>query len=252
MKTFTTNDGVDLAFHDTGPSGGDPPLVMLPAWSQTQAMFQHQRTALARNRRVISLDHRGHVTSAKPRYGLRISRLARDAEQLLDHLEITRADILGWSMGVAVWWSFIDDHGTDRIRRFVQVDQPAVVAALPWKYAAPGSSVTGILPALIRSGSMSSPRASGPRGGAIAIGHPLGASGGRILGTLTGVLRERGERWGVAAICIGTVDPSAMPRTAVSVSGQISMITPPRWANHGDRRHADRRRSLRGRPARQH
>jgi acetyl-CoA acetyltransferase family protein len=41
------------------------------------------------------------------------------------------------------------------------------------------------------------------RGGAIAIGHPLGASGGRILGTLTGVLRERRERWGVAAICIG-------------------------------------------------
>ena len=41
------------------------------------------------------------------------------------------------------------------------------------------------------------------RGGAIAIGHPLGASGGRILGTLTGVLRERGLRWGVAAICIG-------------------------------------------------
>ncbi|WP_415170444.1 thiolase family protein [Nocardioides sp.] len=41
------------------------------------------------------------------------------------------------------------------------------------------------------------------RGGAIAIGHPLGASGGRILGTLAQVLRERGERWGVAAICIG-------------------------------------------------
>ncbi len=41
------------------------------------------------------------------------------------------------------------------------------------------------------------------RGGAIAIGHPLGASGGRILGTLAKVLRERGQRWGVAAICIG-------------------------------------------------
>ena len=41
------------------------------------------------------------------------------------------------------------------------------------------------------------------RGGAIAIGHPLGASGGRILGTLTKVLQERRERWGVAAICIG-------------------------------------------------
>ncbi|MGH3358530.1 MAG: thiolase family protein, partial [Nocardioidaceae bacterium] len=40
-------------------------------------------------------------------------------------------------------------------------------------------------------------------GGAIAIGHPLGASGGRILGTLPHVLRDTGSRWGVAAICIG-------------------------------------------------
>jgi acetyl-CoA acyltransferase len=41
------------------------------------------------------------------------------------------------------------------------------------------------------------------RGGAIALGHPLGASGGRIVGTLAKVLREGGHRWGVAAICIG-------------------------------------------------
>jgi acetyl-CoA acyltransferase len=41
------------------------------------------------------------------------------------------------------------------------------------------------------------------RGGAIAIGHPLGASGGRLLGTLAKVLRQDGHRWGVAAICIG-------------------------------------------------
>jgi acetyl-CoA acetyltransferase family protein len=41
------------------------------------------------------------------------------------------------------------------------------------------------------------------KGGAIAIGHPLGASGARVLGTLAKVLVERRERWGVAAICIG-------------------------------------------------
>jgi acetyl-CoA acetyltransferase family protein len=40
-------------------------------------------------------------------------------------------------------------------------------------------------------------------GGAIAIGHPLGASGTRILGTLARSLNVSGERWGVAAICIG-------------------------------------------------
>ncbi|MFD3731631.1 thiolase family protein [Streptomyces sp. NPDC058632] len=41
------------------------------------------------------------------------------------------------------------------------------------------------------------------KGGAIALGHPLGASGGRILGTLAHRLQESGQRWGVAAICIG-------------------------------------------------
>jgi acetyl-CoA acyltransferase len=41
------------------------------------------------------------------------------------------------------------------------------------------------------------------KGGALAIGHPLGASGGRVLGTLAHRLRESGDRWGVAAICIG-------------------------------------------------
>ncbi|MCL3820016.1 thiolase family protein [Aeromicrobium wangtongii] len=41
------------------------------------------------------------------------------------------------------------------------------------------------------------------KGGAIAIGHPLGASGARILGTLAHRLVESNQRWGVAAICIG-------------------------------------------------
>jgi acetyl-CoA acetyltransferase family protein len=41
------------------------------------------------------------------------------------------------------------------------------------------------------------------RGGAIAIGHPLGASGARILGRLAHELRGRGGGYGMAAICIG-------------------------------------------------
>ncbi|WP_448071950.1 thiolase family protein [Georgenia yuyongxinii] len=40
-------------------------------------------------------------------------------------------------------------------------------------------------------------------GGAIAIGHPLGASGGRIVGHLAHALKARGGGVGVAAICIG-------------------------------------------------
>jgi acetyl-CoA acetyltransferase len=40
-------------------------------------------------------------------------------------------------------------------------------------------------------------------GGAIAIGHPLGCSGARLIGTLAWELRERGLRYGMATLCIG-------------------------------------------------
>ena len=41
------------------------------------------------------------------------------------------------------------------------------------------------------------------RGGAISLGHPIGASGARILVTLLAAMRERGTKRGLAAICIG-------------------------------------------------
>jgi acetyl-CoA C-acetyltransferase len=40
-------------------------------------------------------------------------------------------------------------------------------------------------------------------GGAIAIGHPLGCSGARLIGTLAHELRRRGARYGLATMCIG-------------------------------------------------
>jgi acetyl-CoA C-acetyltransferase len=48
------------------------------------------------------------------------------------------------------------------------------------------------------------------RGGAVALGHPIGASGARIVVTLLHALRERGARLGLAAICIGGGEATAM------------------------------------------
>jgi acetyl-CoA C-acetyltransferase len=41
-------------------------------------------------------------------------------------------------------------------------------------------------------------------GGAIAIGHPIGASGARILVTLLHELKRQKKRYGIASLCIGT------------------------------------------------
>jgi acetyl-CoA C-acetyltransferase len=47
-------------------------------------------------------------------------------------------------------------------------------------------------------------------GGACALGHPIGASGARIVVTLLGALRKRGVKRGVAALCIGGGEATAM------------------------------------------
>ena len=47
-------------------------------------------------------------------------------------------------------------------------------------------------------------------GGACALGHPIGASGARILVTLLGALRKHGARRGVASLCIGGGEATAM------------------------------------------
>ncbi len=47
-------------------------------------------------------------------------------------------------------------------------------------------------------------------GGACALGHPIGASGARIVVTLLGALKKRGLRRGVAALCIGGGEATAM------------------------------------------
>ena len=47
-------------------------------------------------------------------------------------------------------------------------------------------------------------------GGACALGHPIGASGARILATLMGVLKRHGGKRGVASLCIGGGEATAM------------------------------------------
>ncbi len=47
-------------------------------------------------------------------------------------------------------------------------------------------------------------------GGACALGHPIGASGARIVVTLLGALRKTGGRRGIAALCIGGGEATAL------------------------------------------
>jgi acetyl-CoA C-acetyltransferase len=60
-----------------------------------------------------------------------------------------------------------------------------------------------------------------PHGGAIALGHPIGASGGRILVTLLHEMRRTHAERGVATLCVGGGQgQAAVIRNAANRSGQ--------------------------------
>ena len=132
MATFTTHNGVELAYEDRGGSGsrsaccaaGVRPRQCSGAssrtWPPAAGLSPLTFAVMTGRASLVSATHRP---------------LLPDVYELIDYLGLERADVLGWSMGVSVWWSFIDQYGTDRIRRFMAVDQPSAVAAVPWMTA---------------------------------------------------------------------------------------------------------------------
>jgi acetyl-CoA C-acetyltransferase len=53
-------------------------------------------------------------------------------------------------------------------------------------------------------------------GGAVALGHPIGASGARVLVTLLTALRRTGGRRGMACLCVGGGEAVALAVEAIS------------------------------------
>ncbi|MFO8076928.1 MAG: alpha/beta hydrolase [Egibacteraceae bacterium] len=130
MPYFTTSDGASLHYEDTG-SG--KPLVLLPGWGCSPAFFIRNTGPLAERMRVVGLAYRGHGDSENTPHGHRIARYAADVRDLVEHLGLEDATLLGWSMGAAVIWSHVELFGEAYAKRMVIVDQS------PRQYYVPGS-----------------------------------------------------------------------------------------------------------------
>ena len=64
-----------------------------------------------------------HGDSGKPAYGYRIARLAKDLEELLEHLNLKDVTLLGWSMGCSVIWGYWDLFRDKRIAKLILCDE---------------------------------------------------------------------------------------------------------------------------------
>jgi len=128
MVHVTTNDGVKLAYQEAGQG---TPLVMIPGWSQSAALFKHQLEGLSDRYRVIAVDMRGHGESDKPNHGYRMSRLSKDLDDFLTALDLHDVVLMGHSMGCSVIWGYLDLFGIDRLSKLILIDEPVWTLATP-------------------------------------------------------------------------------------------------------------------------
>ena len=129
-RTVEIEGGISLHYVEAGEG---KPLIIIPSWSLTGGWYQHQLHGLSHNRRVISLDMRGHGESSTPDNGYRVSRLAADLRAVIEALDLSDVDLMGHSIGSSIIWSYHDLFGDYRLGRMVFVDQaPSVTAKPDW------------------------------------------------------------------------------------------------------------------------
>jgi pimeloyl-ACP methyl ester carboxylesterase len=88
--------------------GSGPPLVLIMGYRLSSLAWPLDFIeALAAKFTVVLFDNRGTGASDKPTTGYEISNMARDVSGLLDHLEIARTNVLGYSMGGAIAQEFV-------------------------------------------------------------------------------------------------------------------------------------------------
>ena len=94
--------------------GRGRPLVLLHGITLSSLTWHYQLQDLADEFRVIAVDHRGHGTSKPGDGGWELDRLALDVRELLDHLDLRDAIVVGHSMGGMVTLRFALDHADVR------------------------------------------------------------------------------------------------------------------------------------------
>lgn len=133
MPSFRTDDGVRLAYEDTGDG---PVVVLVNGYCAPATAWVLTTDALvAAGYRVIAFDRRAHGESETPWWGQRMARHGRDIGELLDHLAVPAAALVGASMGGNAIWAYVDQYGVQRLSGVVIVDQtPRMLNGPDWPH----------------------------------------------------------------------------------------------------------------------
>ena len=133
MSTFRTNDGVRLSYTD---DGSGPVVVLIHGYTAPATAWVLTSDALlAAGYRVVAFDRRSTGESETTMFGQRMARHGRDLGELLQHLDLGSATLVGASMGGNTIWAYVDQFGTARVNGVVIVDQtPSMLNRPDWPH----------------------------------------------------------------------------------------------------------------------
>ncbi len=119
MKMFLTRDNTKLHYFDEGKG---TPIVFVHGWSGSLEQFMFQIEPLKSEYRTIAFTHRGHGFSERPDGGYTLPNLAQDLNDLLNHLNLDKVVICGWSMGAMTLYEYVKQFGCDRLKGAISID----------------------------------------------------------------------------------------------------------------------------------
>jgi non-heme chloroperoxidase len=120
---FTTSDNVRLHYIE---AGSGPAIVFQPGWTMPAEIWRPQIDYFAHHYHVIAIDPRSQGESDKPTDGNYPERRAQDIHELIDHLHLSQAVLVGWSLGGPELLSYVEQFGTKDVRALVLVDSAPV------------------------------------------------------------------------------------------------------------------------------
>ncbi|GEM_PF-164517 len=125
---FTTSDHMRLHYLEAGTG---LTLVFIPGWLISAEVWMPQLQDLSADYHVVALDPRSQGLSDMTPQGDEPMRQARDIQELLDHLQLSTAVLIGWSHGAFHVLSYVNEFGTNRLYAFVLVDSSLGAAQAP-------------------------------------------------------------------------------------------------------------------------
>ncbi len=112
-------NGLPIELHYTDQGEGQP-VVLSHGWPLSGRSWEAQVPALiGAGYRVVSYDRRGFGQSSQPWHGYEYDTFANDLAQLVDHLDLTDAVLIGFSMGGGEVVRYLRNHGLDRVSKIV-------------------------------------------------------------------------------------------------------------------------------------